>query len=161
MNRIISLTAVVTFLVISGCSSSIIDTRKLFDNLHWMEGKWVSIDVKNYTEVWKRINDTCYQGLSLSPADTDSLVEERLQIVYRQDAIHFINKIEEQTEQGMTQDFKLISNSPDSLVFSNNGLNYPNRITYTRINDNMIKVYVERKGDENQIKFEYTLKKMH
>lgn len=159
MNRIILLTAIVTIVVISGCSSSIIDSKKLFNDLHWMEGKWVSIDVKNYTEIWKRVNDTCYQGLSISPADSDSLVEERQQIVLRQNSIHFINEIEEQTEEGVSQDFKLISNSSDSLVFSNNGLNYPNRITYKRMNDTLIKVYVERKGPENQIKFEYTLKK--
>ena len=146
--------------VISGCSSSNIDSNKLFNNLRWMEGKWVSVDVANYSEIWKRVNDTCYQGLSISPADSDSLVEERQKIVLRKNVIHLINEIEEQTEEGTTQDFELISNSRDSIVFSNNGLNYPNQITYKRINDNLIKVNVERKGDANQIKFEYTLKKM-
>lgn len=127
--------------------------------MSWIEGKWVSTDVNNYTEVWKRVNDTCYQGLSMSPADTDSLVEERLQIVLRKNAIHFINKIEEQTEEAMTQDFVLITNTPDSLVFSNKGLNYPNKITYKKISETIIKVNVERNGDVNPIKFEYTLKK--
>ena len=160
MNKILLLTALVTIVVVSACSSRIIDSKKLFNNLNWMEGKWVSTDVNNYTEVWKRINDTCYQGLSMSPADSDSLVEERLQIVLRKNAIHFINKIEEQTEEALTQDFVLITNTPDSLVFTNKGLNYPNRITYKKLSDNLIKVNVERNGDENQIKFEYTLKKM-
>jgi len=160
MNRILLLTALVTIVVISGCNSRIIDSRKLFDNLNWMEGKWVSIDVNNYSEVWKRINDTCYQGLSISPSETDSLVEERQHIVLRKNTIHFINEIEEQTEEGMTQDFVLITNTPDSLVFSNKGSNYPNRITYKKMSDTLIKVYIERNGDENQIKFEYTLKKI-
>ena len=160
MNKILLLTALVTIVVVSGCSSSITNSKKLFNNLNWMEGKWVSTDVNNYTEVWKRINDTCYQGFSMSPADKDSLVEERLQIVLRKNTIHFINKIEEQTEEAMTQDLVLITNTPDSLVFTNKGLNYPNRITYKKLSDTLIKVNVERAGDENQIKFEYTLKKM-
>lgn len=160
MNRILLLTALVTIVVISGCNSRIIDSKKLFNNLNWMEGKWVSTDVNNYTEVWKRINDTCYQGLSISPSETDSLVEERQHIVLRKNTIHFINEIEEQTEEGMTQDFVLITNTPDSLVFSNKGLNYPNRIIYKKMSDTTIKVYVERNGDQSHMKFEYTLKKV-
>jgi hypothetical protein len=160
MNRIILLTTIVVMFVISGCDNRIIDSKKKFNNLHWMEGKWVSTDVTNYSEIWKRINDTCYDGLSISHVDSDSLVEEREQIVLRNNAIHFINEIEEQTEEGVKQDYELNSNTPDTLVFFNNGMVYPNRITYKKINDTLMKVYIERKGGEDQIKFEYTLKKI-
>ena len=125
-----------------------------------MEGKWVSTNVTNYSEVWKRINDTCYEGRSISNINTDSLVEERQQIVLRKNVVLFINEIEEQTEEGVKQVYELTSNTPDTLLFSNNGMVYPNRITYKKMNDTMMKVKVERKGGENQIKFEYTLKKI-
>lgn len=159
-NRIILLTTIVVIIVISGCNSRKIDSKRMFNNLRWMEGKWVSTDVANYIEIWKRTNDTCYEGLSVSHADSDSLVEERQQIVLRNNVIHLINEVEEQTEEGVTQVYDLTSHTPDTLVFSNNGMVYPNRITYKKINDTIVKVNVERKGDENQIKFDYTLKKI-
>ena len=160
MNRIILFTAFVAIILISGCSSRMIDSKKTFNNLTWMEGKWVSTDVINYTEIWKRPNDTCFQGLVISQAGSDSLVEERPQIVLRNNTIHFISEIEEQTEEGVTQDFELISNSSDTLVFANSSSNYPNQITYKKMNDTLMSVKVERQGGTNQIKFEYTLKKI-
>jgi hypothetical protein len=159
MNRKRLFTAIVVILVVSGCSSSHGDSKMIFNKLQWIEGKWVSTDVQNYSEVWKRVNDTLYEGLSYAPTQLDSLVEERPKIVRRNDSIYFISEIEEQTIEGLTQDFVMTSNSTDTVVFTNNGNNYPNRITYKRINDTLMKVNVERKSAEGQIKFEYTLKK--
>ena len=159
MNRTRLFTAIVVILVVSGCSSSHVDSKKIFDKLQWIEGKWVSTDVPNYSEVWKRVNDTCYEGLSFAPSNSDSLVEERPKIVRRNDSIHFISEIEEQTVEGLTQDFVMTSHSTDTVVFANNGNNYPNQITYKRLNDTLIKVNIERKSLEGQSKFEYTLKK--
>lgn len=159
MNRTRLFTAIVVILVVSGCSSTNGDSKKIFDKLQWIEGKWISTDVPNYTEVWKRVNDTLYEGLSIAPSGSDSLVEERPKIVRRNDSIHFISEIEEQTVEGLTKDFVMTSNSIDTVVFANNDNNYPNRITYKRINDTLMKVNVERKSLEGQTKFEYTLKK--
>jgi subtilase family serine protease len=156
MNRTIVFTSLVILLLMSGCSNS----KKSFDKLSWIEGKWESTDVKNYFEVWKRVNDTCYEGLSVSPTESDSLVEERSKIVRINDTIHFISEIEEQTVEGLTQDFVLTSSSPDSMVFSNKDLHYPNMITYKKMNDTLLKVAVEHKNTEGPIKFEYTLKKV-
>ena len=160
MNRTFLIGAVVITLVVCSCSSAQNESKKVFDKLQWMEGKWVSSDVANYTEIWKRVSDTCYEGLSVSPVDSANLVEERPKIVRRNDSIHFISEIEESTVEGQTQDFVMTSKSPDTLIFANNGVNYPNRITYKRINDTLMKVVVERKNTEGPIKFEYTLKKV-
>ncbi|MDP4164272.1 MAG: DUF6265 family protein [Bacteroidota bacterium] len=159
MNRTFLLTAIVITLVISGCSSAQKDPKKIFDKMHWIEGKWVSTDVTNYSEIWKRVNDTCYQGLSVSPSESDSLVEERPRIVLRNNSILFISEIEEQTIEGLTQDFPMTSTSSDTLVFATKGQNYPNTITYKKMSDSLIKVVVERKNAEGPIKFVYTLKK--
>ena len=159
MNRIILFSVIVITLMISACNKSGGESKKIFDKIHWIEGKWVSTDVQNYSEVWKRVNDTCYEGLALSPAKSDSLVEERPRIVRRNDSIFFISEIEEQTIEGLTQNFVMTSSSDDSMVFANNDKNYPNRITYKRMNDTIMKVNVERKSLEGPIKFEYTLKK--
>ena len=160
MNRTSLLEAVVITVVLCSCSSAQNESKKVFDNLHWIEGKWVSSDVVNYTEIWKRVNDTCYEGLSITPVDSANLVEERPKIVRRNDSIHFISEVEEQTVEGQTQDFVMTSKSPDTLVFANKGVNYPNQITYKKINDTLMKVDVERKNAEGPIKFEYTLKKV-
>ena len=159
MSRIILFSAIVVTLIIGGCKNNSGDTKKIFDKMHWIEGKWVSTDVPNYSEVWKRVNDTCYEGLALSPAESDSLVEERPKIVRRNDSIYFISEIEEQTIEGLTQDFTMTSSSTDTLVFTNKGNNYPNRITYKRMNDTIMKVNVERTNIEGPVKFEYTLKR--
>jgi hypothetical protein len=159
MNRTGLFTAIVVILVISGCSNAQDDAKKIFNKLQWIEGKWVSTDVQNYSEVWKRVNDTLYEGLSYAPSQSDSLVEERPKIVRRNDSIYFVSEIEEQTIEGLSQDFVMTSHSNDTVVFANNGNNYPNRITYKRINDSVMKVNVERKSADGQIKFEYTLKK--
>ena len=159
MNRTRLFTAIVVILVISGCSKTQGDAKKIFNKLQWIEGKWVSTDVKNYSEMWKRVNDTLYEGLSYAPSQSDSLLEERPKIVRRNDSIHFISEIEEQTVEGLTQDFVMISHSNDTVLFASKGNNYPNRITYKRINDSLMKVNVERKGIDDPIKFEYTLKK--
>jgi len=159
MNRTRLFTAIVVILVVSGCSNAHGDAKKIFNKLQWIEGKWVSTDVQNYSEVWKRVNDTLYEGLSFAPSESDSLVEERPKIIRRSDSIYFISEIEEQTIEGLTQDFVMTSNSTDTVVFANNDNNYPNRITYKKINDTIMKVNVERKSLEGPIKFEYTLKK--
>jgi hypothetical protein len=159
MNRICLFSAIVVTLVMSGCSNSSGNSKKMFDKMHWIEGKWISTDVANYSEAWKRVNDTLYEGLALSPAETDSLVEERPRIVRRNDSIYFISEIEEQTIEGLTQNFVMTSSSTDTLVFASKDKNYPNRIIYKRMNDTIIKVNVERQNIDGPIKFEYTLKK--
>jgi flagellar basal body P-ring protein FlgI len=159
MNRINLFTAIVITLLISSCSSNSGNSKKIFNKMNWIEGKWVSTDVPNYSEIWKRVNDTCYDGIAVSPVESDSLVEERPRIVRRNDSIYFISEIEEQTIEGLTQNFVMTSTSTDTLVFANNDKNYPNRITYKRMNDTIMKVDVERKSLEGPVKFEYTLKK--
>ena len=160
MNRIFLSTAIVVFLVLSSCNSMQNDSKKTFNNLHWLEGKWKSNDVTNYTEIWKRVNDTCYEGLSLNSDASDSLVEERPKIVMRHNSILFVSEIEEQTVEGLTRDFALKSSSPDSLVFTNNAANYPNMITYKKISDTTLKVRMDRKSSDGLIQFEYTLQKI-
>ena len=159
MNRISLFIVIAVTLILSSCRNSQNDPKKIFNKMNWIEGKWISTDVTNYSELWKRVNDSCYQGLSISPTESDSLIEERPQIVRRNDSIYFISEIEEQTVEGLTQDFVMTSSSKDSVVFANKGKNYPNRITYKRINDTIIKVDVERTNFEGPLKFEYTLKK--
>jgi len=159
MNRINLFTAIVITLLISSCNTKSDNSKKIFNKMNWIEGKWVSTDVPNYSEIWKRTNDTCYEGIAVSPAGSDSLVEERPRIVRRNDSIYFISEIEEQTIEGLTNNFVMTSTSTDTLVFANNDKNYPNLITYKRMNDTIIKVYVERKNLEGPVKFEYTLKK--
>lgn len=160
MNRTFLIDAVFITLVLCSCSSAQNDSKKIFNKLSWIEGKWVSSDVANYSEIWKKANDTCYEGLSVSPVDSANLVEERPKIVRRNDSIHFISEVEESTVEGQTQDFVMISKAPDSLVFANKDVSYPNQITYKKINDSLMKVIVERKNTEGPIKFEYTLKKV-
>jgi hypothetical protein len=124
-----------------------------------MEGNWVNEKDSTYHEIWKRTNDSTYTGISSSNNGKDSLVEENLKIILNKNTIKFYNEIEEQTEESKPQAFTFISSNPDTLIFTNTEGFYPNKITYKHLANNIIAVKVERCGEGDTIKYEFTLKR--
>lgn len=141
------------------CNRKKNDSKEIFEKISWLEGNWVNEKDSTYHEIWKRTNDSTYIGISSSNNGKDSLVEENLKIVLGKNNITFYNEIEEQTEDSKPQAFAFTSSSPDTLIFSNSENFYPNKITYKHLTDNNIAVKVERTGEDDTIKYEFTLKR--
>ena len=151
-----------TFIVITAlnsCNRMNEDPKEIFKKLSWLDGNWVNEKDSSYLETWNRTNDSTYIGKSSSYNGKDSLVEENLRIVLNKKTIKFYTSIEEQTEESKPLEFILTSLDSDSLVFTNKENFYPNKITYKHLNDTLIAVKVERGGEGEAIKYEFTLRK--
>lgn len=141
------------------CNRKKDDPKEIFKKLSWIEGNWVNEKDSTYHEIWKRTNDSTYIGISSSNNGKDSLVEENLKIILNKNGIKLYNEIEEQTEESAPQAFNFTSSDPDTLIFTNNENFYPNKITYKHLANNNITVKVERVGEGDTIKYEFTLKR--
>jgi hypothetical protein len=146
-------------ITIISCNWKKDDSKEIFEKISWLEGNWVNEADSTYHETWKRTNDSTYIGISSSNNGKDSLVEENLKIVLNKKTITFYNEIEEQTEESNPQAFTFSSSNSDTLVFTNNENFYPNKIIYKHLSNNTIAVKVERVGEGDTIKYEFTLKK--
>ncbi len=151
-----------TFFILTtliSCDRKREDSKEIFKKLSWIEGEWVNEKDSTYHEIWKQTSDSTYIGKAISINGKDSLVDENLKIALNKNKIKFYNEVEEQTEESKPQEFIFTSSNPDTLIFTNTGPYYPNKITYKRINDTVVVVKVERVNESEPIRYEFTLRK--
>jgi hypothetical protein len=127
--------AVIGILVILTCGSC---TGQQITKAEWLIGTWENSTPKgSIYESWTKVNDTEFAGKSYITQEKDTLVFETIRIVQERDALLYIPAVKNQNA-GLPVRFTLKTISNTQLTFENQGHDFPQVISYTRISSDSL-----------------------
>jgi hypothetical protein len=152
MRKITHLTIILWLLCFVGCERSPDEFR---DQYRWISGKWVGKDGEsNVIEYWKW-NKFRFEGKGFRTLDGDTTTTESLFISNYDGVIGYTALINHER----LYSFQKISSQNDSLIFVNNQNDFPKKITYALIQDDVLLIELEGEVGPKKVKVDYTLKR--
>src|SRR5690606_20849119 len=113
------------------CTSSTKDKKGL-SQLEWLLGNWQRSDgEREYIEHWKKVNDTLFEADGLLLKSGDTLMQEHIQLVYREDSVYFIPTVKSQNKEDEAVAFTMVFANRDTFAFQNKEHDFPQLIVYT------------------------------
>lgn len=107
--------------------------------MNWLIGKWENNSPDGYsTEIWEQKNDSVYSGTSYFVIPSgDTVSSETISLQQNAENVYYIPTVKNQND-GQPVKFTLTSATDTMLVFENPEHDFPNKITYTRINQDSV-----------------------
>lgn len=125
---------------------------KTSTNFDWLIGNWKRVNEakgKETFEQWKKINANNYQGIGFTMQDNDTIKQERIKLIKKDDKW----SLKVKTPEDKKYITFLITNTNDTLfTCKNDSLQFPNKIRYWR-EDDKLKALVS--GKEIEIPFHF------
>jgi hypothetical protein len=121
----------------------------------WLLGDWKNKTARGITmESWKKLNDSTYLGKSYQLRGMDTVSAEHIRLEEHHDKLYYIPTVKNQNE-GKQVTFTMSESSADSFVFENPEHDFPQKITYNRINKDSLVAEISGsyKGKQRAIKF--------
>ncbi|HEY1008994.1 MAG: DUF6265 family protein [Daejeonella sp.] len=113
----------------------------------WLVGTWETKMARgNLYETWKKISNAEFSGKSYMIKDKDTLVFETIQLIERNNVLHYIPTVKGQNNDKPVI-FPLKTNTATQLVFENLAHDFPQVVSYTRITADSL--YAEVSGTSN------------
>jgi len=104
----------------------------------WLIGTWENKTPKGSVyETWDKINETEFAGKSYIVNEKDTIAFEHIRLVQEQDGLYYIPIVKNQNN-GLPVRFATKTISETQLVFENPQHDFPQIITYTKINANSL-----------------------
>lgn len=106
------------------------------EKMNWLIGQWKNKTPEGYlTETWTKDNDSTFSGQSYFIInEKDTVHFESIVLMQVNDDLIYQPIVKGQNED-QPVDFKLISDAEDSFSFENPKHDYPQKITYKKINN--------------------------
>ncbi len=106
------------------------DTKKA----EWLIGTWENKTTKgSLYETWKKANDNELSGKSYMVKEKDTVVFENIRIIQEQDGLFYIPTVKNQNGD-LPVRFAIKTISETVMVFENSRHDFPQVISYTKIN---------------------------
>ena len=100
----------------------------------WLIGTWENKTPRgSIYETWEKVSDRTFSGKSYILKEKDTTVFETISLFEDQDSLFYIPTVENQND-GLPVRFTAKSISENQLVFENLKHDFPQIITYTRVN---------------------------
>lgn len=127
--------------------------KKTFPS-NWIIGKWKAQDsTTTLVETWSKLNDSTLQSFVWTYVGSDSILSETLQIEFNnQHTVFKPIQIGNQTDIKIA--FELKSNDSNELIFENVKNDFPQRVSYKKINNDSIVATIsnfEPKDSNNRV----------
>lgn len=133
------------------------DNKDIFKQLQALQGNWM-MRVKPgivLFECWQKENDTLLHGKSYMLRGIEMKAQETVSLVYNQGGVFYIPVVENQNN-GKAVSFKLTSSTANEFVFENLQHDFPKRIVYTIVSEDMLSAYVDGgAGSSKRINYQY------
>lgn len=140
-------------ILIAGCSQPSEKSTGIED-FAWLEGNW-SDSLNSFYESWGKAQNGFISGYGYQLKGGDTVFGEKLRIEkIGRDWNYIVIFGEEKTA------FKLVSLPGDSLVFENNGNEFPKRITYQNMHNGRFSAIIMNPGEpEKTVHFDFKAQK--
>jgi len=140
------------FFIIISCTA---DYKYGIEQVEWLLGSWENRIPQGTTiESWQKLNDTSLTATSFLVTKTDSVLIGKIKIVQKNNNLFYIPSVVNQNE-GKAIEFELTKATLNSMTFENSEHDFPQKISYTKINnDSLVAViYGISDGKEKSIQF--------
>ncbi len=112
--------------------------KSLIDKAVWLIGTWENNTNRgSIYESWEIINELELAGKSYMVKDKDTVVFETIKIVEEQNTLFYIPTVMDQNDQKPVR-FKLKSHTDNEFIFENKQHDFPQVITYRKINSDSL-----------------------
>jgi len=126
--------AILCFIVLCAWTTKQINDKKA----EWLIGTWENKTPKGSVyETWDKTNETEFAGKSYIVNEKDTIAFENIRLVQEQDGLYYIPTVKNQNN-GLPVRFATKTISETQLVFENPQHDFPQIITYTKINANSL-----------------------
>jgi|SRR6478672_7918972 len=124
----------VAILVLALLSAYTIKQTATINKANWLIGTWENKTSRgNIYETWSKTNKQEFKGKSYMVKGKDTIVFENIRLVQEQDGLYYIPTVKNQNG-GLPIRFPLKTISKTTLVFENLQHDFPQTISYTKIN---------------------------
>ncbi len=104
----------------------------------WLIGKWIHvIGDETITEVWEKHSDTVYTGYSYTMKGKDTVSYETIELQQKGAEVYYVPTVRNQNG-GKPVSFRMRSMTGDKMIFENSAHDFPQEISYTRINNDSL-----------------------
>lgn len=121
-------------------------------NIHWLSGTWYNQEQRLY-ETWTAQSKSQLNGTSYQINQKDTLVFETISLIYQGKNWLYIPTVKNQNN-GNAVIFSATKASKNQLIFENLQHDFPQQITYTKINNDSLVAKISGKKN-NEIKEYY------
>lgn len=121
----------------------------------WIIGTWENkSDKGNLLEIWKKANDSVYEGESYFVKEKDTLHSEQMQLKQKGEKLFYISAIKGQNKDKPLQ-FNQNIEIEKQLVFQNHATDYPKKIIYKPISKDKITIEISgvQQGKQSVMRF--------
>ena len=137
------------------------DNKDIFQRLGRLEGTWM-MRVKSGTvlfECWQKENDTLLHGKSYMLRGIEMKSQENVSLVYNKEGVFYMPVVEKQNN-GKAISFKLASSTANEFVFENPQHDFPKRIVYTIVSEDVLHAYVDGGDADTSKRIKYAYQKI-
>lgn len=138
-------------------------TAKHISNIEkteWLIGTWENKTPKGTIyETWKKISDNEFSGKSYILKEQDTIVFETIRLVKEHDGLFYIPTVRNQNG-GLPVRFVAKTISSDQLVFENPQHDFPQIISYTKINADSLVAEISGVKNGQERKQTFPMKRM-
>ena len=127
---------------------------ELTTDFSFLEGTWkMEIDDSTYIqETWEKIDDKHYSALNYEVSPSGMKLSEEIEIEIT-DSGTFYKPTIEVLDGGRQFSYRFVSQENEKYLFENDSLDYPQKIWYQVINENIMEAGIENKSGDKKASF--------
>lgn len=156
-------TPVIIAAMIIGLTISIAWMRKPQSDIkkaEWILGTWENKTSKgSIFETWRKENDQEFWGKSYVIKEQDTIVFENIRLIQQENGLFYIPTVKNQND-GLPVSFAAAIIAEDRLVFENRQHDFPQFISYTRINADSLLAEISGMRNGQERKQTFPMKKL-
>ncbi|MFC2185771.1 DUF6265 family protein [Fulvivirgaceae bacterium LMO-SS25] len=127
---------------------------------NWLVGSWEFTQSQIPTfETWKKENDSTLSGYSYAVRNGDTIVTERLLWQIREGESYYIPTVDGQNDNEAIL-FKLSSSLANQWIFENPTHDFPQKITYIKIDENQLTAEISAQTDSSERKITFPMRRV-
>ena len=127
-----------TLLIATACQNNPSIEKDQIKKVDWLIGNWqIKTDTGMLSENWEKVNDSTFKAQALFIKEKDSIHNENILLEQKGETLTYTTTIKGQNDDKPIH-FKLIADNENEVVFENLKNDYPQKISYKKMDNNSI-----------------------
>jgi len=149
----------VSVLLLVSCQKKFYKKFDKIEKMNWLVGHWENkMPEGTLTESWKKENDSTYSGDSYFINPKDTVHFESIRLTQKDEELIYTATVPGQNNDEPV-DFKLTSDAENTFTFENPAHDYPQKITYKKVDENNLVATISGKQQGKDSQESYPMKR--
>lgn len=146
-------------LLLIGCQGKSGAKFEKLKKMEWLVGSWEQkLPEGSLIETWTKDNDSTYSGKSYFIREKDTLHSESIVLTQKNEDLLYIPTVKGQNNDEPVT-FTMTSDAENAFTFENPAHDYPQKITYKKVNETNLLATISGKQDGKESKESYPMVK--